>query len=630
MIVYEGIKTDFINDVDLNLITEKISEKYKAHFGRSGDSQINSWTESMLRMRGVLADPEIPSDCGVAIEYNIPTTSKRIDFVLSGINNEDRESIVIVELKQWQHAKAVEGKDGLINTFTGHANREVTHPSYQAWTYASLIQSFNQTVQDEEIELHPCAFLHNYDLKPNDPINSEQYQVYIDAAPMFGSNGFADLRKFIKTYITKGDNREGLYKIENGKIKPSKMLQEAFASVLKGNKEFNMIDDQKVIYEDIVSLGTNCVYRNSKEVYVVEGGPGTGKSVLAIQLLNTFNKSGFTSFYVTKNSAPRSVFASKLKISKMSYMNNLFKGSGGFTEAEKNSCSVLIVDEAHRLNEKSGLFSNLGENQIKEIINAANFSVFFIDESQKVTLKDIGSVDEITKYAKEAGATIHYAKLESQFRCNGSDGYLAWLDHILEIRDTANYDLDIDYDFKVFDDPNEMRDAIIEKNKINNKSRIVAGYCWNWISEGKNNPDVYDIEIPEYNFKMSWNLGNTSTWAIDEESVNEAGCIHTCQGLEFDYVGVIVGKDMRYENGHIVTDYTQRASTDQSLKGIKSMAKKDKAEAEKLADQIIKNTYRTLMTRGMKGCYVYCEDRELGNYIKRLLSNRINQSMSFS
>jgi len=616
MIVYEGIKTDFINDVDLNLITEKISEKYKAHFGKSGDSQINSWTESMLRMRGVLADPEIPSDCGVAIEYNIPTTSKRIDFVLSGINDEDRESIVIVELKQWQHAKAVEGKDGLVNTFTGHANRDVTHPSYQAWTYASLIESFNQTVQDEEIELHPCAFLHNYNLKPNDPINSEQYQVYIDAAPMFGSNGFADLRKFIKTYITKGDNREGLYKIENGKIKPSKMLQEAFASVLKGNKEFNMIDEQKVIYEDIVSLGTNCVYRNDKEVYVVEGGPGTGKSVLAIQLLNTFNKSGFTSFYVTKNSAPRSVFASKLKISKMSYMNNLFKGSGGFTEAEKNSCNVLIVDEAHRLNEKSGLFSNLGENQIKEIINAANFSVFFIDESQKVTLKDIGSVDEITKYAKEAGATIHYAKLESQFRCNGSDGYLAWLDHILEIRDTANYELDIDYDFKVFDDPNEMREAIIEKNKINNKSRIVAGYCWNWISEGKNNPDVYDIEIPEYNFKMSWNLGNTSTWAIDEESVNEAGCIHTCQGLEFDYVGVIIGKDIRYENGHIITDYTQRASTDQSLKGIKSIAKKDKAEAEKLADEIIKNTYRTLMTRGMKGCYVYCEDKGLRDYIK--------------
>ncbi len=278
MIVYEGLKTDFVNDVDLNIITDKISEKYKQHFGKSGDSQINSWTESMLRMRGVLADKEIPDDCGVAIEYNIPTISKRIDFILSGFNDEDKESIVIIELKQWQHCKAVEGKDGLVNTFTGHANRDVTHPSYQAWTYASLIESFNQTVQDEDIQLHPCAFLHNYLLKESDPINSQQYKVYIDAAPMFGSNGFADLRKFIKRFITRGDNREGLYKIENGNIKPSKMLQEAFASVLKGNKEFNMIDEQKVIYEDILSLGTSCVYRDKKEVYVVEGGPGTGKS----------------------------------------------------------------------------------------------------------------------------------------------------------------------------------------------------------------------------------------------------------------------------------------------------------------------------------------------------------------
>lgn len=608
--------------VDLNLITDKISEKYKQHFGKSGDSQINSWTESMLRMRGVLADREIPDDCGVAIEYNIPTTSKRMDFILSGFNDEDKESIVIVELKQWQHRTAVEGKDGLVNTFTGHANRDVTHPSYQVWTYASLIESFNQTVQDEDIQLHPCAFLHNYLLKDSDPINSQQYKAYIDAAPMFGSNGFADLRKFIKRFITRGDNREGLYKIENGKIKPSKMLQEAFASVLKGNKEFNMIDEQIVIYEDILSLGTSCVYRDKKDVYVVEGGPGTGKSVLAIQLLNAFNKQGFTSFYVTKNSAPRNVFASKLRISKMSYMNNLFKGSGSFTEADTNQCNVLIVDEAHHLNEKSGLFSNMGENQIKEIINAANFSVFFIDESQRVTLQDIGSIDLITQYAQQLGADIHYSKLESQFRCNGSDGYLAWLDRLFEIRETANYDLDLDYDFRVFDDPNEMVNAIVEKNKKNNKSRVVAGYCYDWISEGKNDPDTYDINIPEYDFHMSWNLGNTSTWAIDADSVRQIGCIHTCQGLEFDYVGVIIGKDLRYEDGHIITDYKERASTDQSLKGIKSLAKKDPEKAEQIADEIIKNTYRTLMTRGMRGCYVFCEDKALSDYIKQQLRRK--------
>ena len=164
MIVYEGLKTDFVNDVDLNLITDKISAKYKEHFGKSGDSQIKSWTQSMFRMRGVLADEAIPDNCGVAIEYNIPTTSKRIDFILSGLNNDNKESIVIVELKQWTQCKAVDGKDGLVSTYIGGANREVAHPSYQAWTYASLIEGYNQTVQDEEIQLHPCAFLHNYQI----------------------------------------------------------------------------------------------------------------------------------------------------------------------------------------------------------------------------------------------------------------------------------------------------------------------------------------------------------------------------------------------------------------------------------------------------------------------------------
>lgn len=189
-----------------------------------------------------------------------------------------------------------------------------------------------------------------------------------------------------------------------------------------------------------------------------------------------------------------------------------------------------------------------------------------------------------------------------------------WLDNLLGIRDTANFDeMGFDYDFKVIDDPNELRRLIEEKNKINNKSRLVAGYCWNWISEGKNKSEVHDIVIPEYNFEMSWNLGNSSTWAIDPNSVNEIGCIHTCQGLEFDYVGVIIGDDIQYKDGQVITDYTKRARTDQSLKGLHRM---NPITAKRVADSIIKNTYRTLMTRGMKGCYVYCTDKGMQDYLK--------------
>ena len=317
------------------------------------------------------------------------------------------------------------------------------------------------------------------------------------------------------------------------------------------------------------------------------------------------------------------LYQAKLKGSmRKSSIDNLFKGSGVFVNAEKNIVDTVLVDEAHRLNEKSGIRHNLGENQILEIIHAARCSAFFIDESQRVTLQDIGSVEEIRKWAEKEGAQVTEMELLSQFRCNGSDGYLAWLDHTLGIRETANWDMkEIDYDIRILDSPFELQDLIVEKNRIcHNRARILAGYCWDWQKEGKSNPNVHDIKIGD--FEISWNLNNTNTFAIDENSVEEAGCIHTSQGLEFDYAGVIIGDDMRYENGSVVTDFTKRAMTDYSLKGIKKMFREDPDRARKEADEIIKNTYRTLMTRGMKGCYVYCTDRKLAEYLKECLADR--------
>lgn len=622
MLVYEGIKSTFIEDVNLNLIVNKIYEKYQRYFGRTTKSQLNSWQNSMQYMRSILDDDEIPDNAGVAIEFNIPTTSKRIDFILSGRDHDMNDSAVIVELKQWETCAAVENKDGIVSTYTGGAVRDVAHPSYQAMSYANLIRDFNEDVRHKNIGLYPCAFLHNYRITDDDPINSEHYAEYIKQAPMFGSGDFAKLREFIKKYIFYGDDKEILYEIENGKIRPSKRLQDSLVKMLNGNREFTMIDEQKVIYEDAIALAKTATENDAKQVLIVEGGPGTGKSVLAINLLVELTKNNLTCFYVTKNAAPRNVFRDKLKGNfKKSYIDNLFQGSGSFIGKPSNDIDCLVVDEAHRLNEKSGMFSNLGENQVKEIINVSRFSVFFIDEDQKVTMKDVGSVDMIEEFAAQLGAKVKHVELESQFRCNGSDGYLAWLDNMLDIRHTANFDMmDFDYDFRVFDDPNEMREAIKQKNLENNKSRIVAGYCWNWISEGKNSDEVKDIVIPEYDFGMSWNLGNTATWAIDPNSVEQAGCIHTCQGLEFDYVGVIIGDDLRYENGHIVTDFTKRAKTDKSLFGIQKLYNNNPYEALDISGRIIKNTYRTLMTRGMKGCYIYCTDKNLANYFREVLA----------
>ena len=311
------------------------------------------------------------------------------------------------------------------------------------------------------------------------------------------------------------DNKELLYQIDNGKIKPSKSLQDSIKSMIEGNQEFIMLDDQKVVYEEILSIANKCMTDQKKRTVIVKGGPGTGKTVVAINLLSKLTQEGYFAQYTSKNSAPRNVYAKKLTGFKKSSVNNMFKGSGSYTDVDENVIDVIICDEAHRLNEKSGLFSNLGENQVKEIINSSLCSIFFIDESQRVTLSDIGTVAEIKKWTNELDSEAIEMELTYQFRCNGSDGYLAWIDDVLEIRETANTDMkDVDYEIKIIDSPNDVRNLIIERNKISNHSRMLAGYCWEWIREGKNNTDVHDICIDD--FEMSWNLGNSTTFAIDE------------------------------------------------------------------------------------------------------------------
>ncbi len=621
MIVYKATKADFIKHVDNDEISIAIERAYNRRIGKVKNSEKRAWKNSMLYMYKALNIPQIPDDATVAIEYRIPATSMRIDFILAGLDKSDKKNVVIIELKQWEEIDEVPDEDGIVKTFINKGKVRTTHPSYQAWTYSCAIEDYNEGVEKNKIALHPCAYLHNYVKRENDPLTSQIYSNYLEKAPVYTQGEVIKLREFIARYVYKGDNEKALYDIEGGRIRPSKSLQDALKLMLDGNEEFKLMDNQKVVFEKIRKTVFKKMLSGKKNVFIIKGGPGTGKSVLAINLLVKLNSAGYVTQYVSKNSAPREVYQVKLKGNyTQKYIGSLFKGSGCFIDSQKDEIDVLLVDEAHRLNEKSGIFKNKGENQIKEIINSAKLSVFFIDEEQRVTLSDIGYIDEIRRLAKEAGANVIEDELTAQFRCNGSDGYLNWIDDVLELKNTANFDgFDFDYEIEVVDNPSEMREKILEKNKVNNKARLLAGYCWDWISKG--NYNNYDIVFPEYNFKMKWNLTSKEPWAIGKNSVNEIGCIHTCQGLEFDYVGVIIGEDLRYENNRVISDFSKRAKTDQSLKGIKKLYKNDKEKALEKADEIIKNTYRVLMTRGMKGCYIYCVDKELQKYIKDRINN---------
>ncbi|MBK7148056.1 MAG: DUF2075 domain-containing protein [Bacteroidetes bacterium] len=614
MIVYQATKAEFNNDVFNDVIDKRILASFKDRLNRStAINEIQSWKNSMQYMYKVLSDDTIPDDCGIAIEYEVPQSSKRVDFIITGINEENKEHVIIIELKQWSTA-SISDKDAIVNTVVNRRLGEHTHPSYQAWSYASLLYGFNETVVSDGINLKPCAYLHNYE--PDDVITNEHYKDHLDKAPVYLRGDAGKLRDFIKQYVKYGDNRNILYRIENSRIRPSKMLADSLVKMLKGNPEFVMIDDQKLVYETAVALSMKASEKN-KKVLIVKGGPGTGKSVVAINLLVNLTKKGLVTKYVSKNAAPRAVYESRLTGTlRKTEISNLFAGSGAFVTTEPNTFDVLIGDEAHRLNKYSGLYSNLGENQVKEIIRSAKCSIFFIDEDQRVTLKDIGSIQQISIWAHKYDAEIVTMELSSQFRCGGSDGYLAWLDNVLQIRETANYRLEkSDYDFKIFSDPNDLRQAIVEKNKIANKARLVAGYCWRWNS--RNDPSKLDVVIPEFNFGMKWNLTNDgSLWIISLDSVNEVGCIHTCQGLEVDYVGVIVGNDMIVRDGKVITDPSKRASSDQSVRGYRQLLETDPVKGKETLRAIIKNTYRTLMTRGIKGCYVYFTDKETERYFR--------------
>lgn len=623
MLIYENTVGGLLDDIDADQLVEKIDRAFTDKgVGGVSPSERQAWRNSFQYIYRTLLRSDVPEDIGVAIEFKVPLTSNRVDLMLSGRDADGDENIVVMELKQWdgENTERVQGNDGIVKTYLGGGVRKTTHPSYQAWSYANFLRDFNVAIQERPIDLHPVAYLHNYDPDYRDELENPIYEQYTEDAPLFLKGEVSELREYLEAHLQFGDNGELLHAIANSDLRPSKSLQDAILSMLEGNDEFTLIGSQKVVFEEAIKLAHEANENGQKRVLIVDGEPGTGKTVVAVNILVELLQDDLTAQYVSKNAAPREVYEQKLRQGSLlvKEIKHLFTGAGSFVDAESNEVEALIADEAHRLNEESNFFGR-GENQIMEIINAAQFSVFFIDEGQRVDIDDIGSKKEIRKHARDLGAEISEMSLKSQLRCGGSSDYIAWVDDLLEIESTPSVrDTELGYDIKSFDDPILLHQAIERKNEQEGLSRVVAGYCWDWDTDHQDDPDYVDIQIGDYG--RSWNLQAGNPWAIDEGSIDEVGCIHTCQGLEFEYAGVIIGPDLRLEDGDLVTDFRERASQDSSVHGMKKMSEEQPEEAERRAEELIKNTYRTLLTRGMKGCYIYCCDDALQEYIQQRIT----------
>lgn len=621
MIVYNANKGQFVLDVRTNIIATKILNSIREKGLNAGNErEFTSWHNSMKFMRDIVDDAEIDDNVQIAIEYNIPQTSKRVDFIIIGADKEGKDNILIVELKQWTKAEVVDDDMHFcVRTYVANNNRIVCHPSYQAYSYSRFIGNYSQVIHTENIQLVPCAYLHNYQPGYKQALSADIYKEWYTSAPFFIMDEAQDFIDFVKKYISKRSSRgDLLYLIDHGRIKPTQALQDALATMVRGTPVFDLLDEQAVCFDMCIRTMLQCLKDGKKRTILIQGGPGTGKSVLAVNLLMHFITCSCNAAYITKNSAPRQAFLSILagnKAENIADISQLFRSPFGLSQVPSNSYDCLIVDEAHRLVKK--MYGDWGgENQVKECINASLLTIFMLDEDQAVTTKDIGSIREINKWCKILGSTIlmqEETKLSSQFRCNGSDAYIQFIDNLLQRKDeTIEIPLsELNYDFRIFDDASQMRDTLREKNAASNKSRMVAGYCYDW--NVKNHRGDIDIILPG-GFEAKWNLANDKIWAINPNSFEEVGCIHTAQGLEFDYVGVLIGKDLFFDNstGRVSTNKLAISKDDKSS-GIRGASNEE-------ARRLILNTYKTLLTRGQKGCFVYCEDIALRDYFKRMIN----------
>lgn len=616
MILYSSSALAFCNDVESNQITDKIRFAFNDKMGYlPGSSEQHSWGNSMQFMERIIRHSKVPDDCGVLIEFNIPTTSKRIDFLITGNDQENKENFVIIELKQWDKAHQTD-RHGVVSTFVGGSNHDVTHPSYQAWSYKQFLTDMNEAIYEGEFAGNACAYLHNYSKTSEEPLLALQYQGFVNDAPIFFKDDYQELQKYIHRHVCQGKGINTMYLIENGRIRPSKKLMDHVAGLFQGNSEFILLDEQKVVFESILEKAMNPA---RKTVIIVEGGPGTGKSVISMNAFGQLLQHKKNVRFVAPNAAFRSVMVETLVANQprsRKRIDNLFCGSGVFLNTPANFFDILVVDEAHRLKDKSA-YGYYGQNQVDDIIRASLVTVFFIDDKQQVRPADIGSTTEIKRLAEYYQAELIELKLSAQFRCAGAEGFLNWLTDVLQIEQTGNFNGwdKSSFEFMLLDSPNQVCDEIKAKNKTGFKARLLAGYAWNWTKDGNDRGQINDVIIDEHDFAMPWNQRSSrELWAIQPEGVNTIGCIHTSQGLEFDYVGVLIGNDLKFdpETNTVYADNNEYKDST----GKKGISK----NPEELA-RLIKNIYKVLCSRGMKGCYLYCRDDGLRDYVRSRLAH---------
>jgi uncharacterized protein len=618
MELYSGHIKEFTQETLQNQIVNKLKTAFFNYKGyNASESEERSWRSSLWAINNVFTVANF-KDHGIFLEYQLPLSSKRLDCMICGRDKEGKDNAVIIELKQWEKCDISNSEK--VVTWVGGGDREVLHPSVQVGQYKTYLEENHTAFYEKNpILLNACTYLHNYIIKNDDPIISKQFDDSLRKFPLFSNSDVNNLSNYLKKKLDLGNGMVVLERVQKSKYGPSKKLLQQISKIIKGNERYTLLDNQLVAFDKVMNLVRYGLNNKKKSVVIIKGGPGTGKSVIAINLLAELANKGYNAQYATGSRAftetLRKTIGSK-GISQIKYFNS-------YITAEKNSVDILVADESHRIRITSNSrwtprLKKSSLPQVEELIHAAKVPVFFIDDRQNIKPDEIGSSDYIRENAKRLKCNIHEYQLDIQFRCQGSDKFVQWVNNTLDITKTAEKIWDTknsEFDFQIVNSPHELYKKIKEKNETEpNSARLVAGFCWKWSEPNPDGSLVKDVVIDD--FAMTWEGKETgrklspdippaSLWPYDPRAITQIGSIYTIQGFEFDYVGVIFGKDL-------MRNFETNKWEGHPENSADSVVKRDK---NKFID-LIKNSYRVLLSRALKGCYVYFVDKETEKFFR--------------
>ncbi|MFI5493464.1 DNA/RNA helicase domain-containing protein [Actinoplanes sp. NPDC051859] len=616
----------------LRLATEgSLPDRLAEHLRMNGHgvhpAERTSWSRSLLILAQDLADAGL-SRVEVLVEYQLPLTSRRIDVVLAGVHPQTGDdSFVVIELKQWSYATRYEDSDTLVDV--EHARGPRLHPGIQVGDYCQYLIDFLGLLADRKNLVRGAAYLHNaVDRNVAELLDRPATEL----SRIFTKERRGDFLSYLRASLDATQpGADAADRFLKSTVRPSRHLLTYAARELKERSHFTLLDEQRVAYELVLRAVERARAHDHKSVVVVSGGPGSGKSVIALSLLGELARQGRTVLHATGSKS----FTQTLRRyagKGSTRLKNMFLYFNSFMTAERNGVDVLICDEAHRIRENSvNRFTRAAQRdnaraQLEELLAAARVPVFLLDEHQVVKPGELGNVDIITAYARKLDLGIDLVSLHDQFRCGGSAAYEQWVLDLLGLTSTGPtaWPGDDRFELRVAETPEELEAFLAAKQEAGETARMTAGYCWPWSDPLPGGTLVPDVRIGTWS--RPWNVKNDRAvgdapgspfWATDPGGFGQVGCVYTAQGFEYEWSGVIIGPDLVARDGRLVTDRT--ACKDPNFRSRTSVS-------DERADALIRNTYKVLMTRGMRGTVLYATDAETRAFLAGLAATHVGRT----